>query len=237
MDGGRRSDTPGQHPHLYTTLGCEIQEVAVAGKNRAGRRGLLTDEVHKRLVDAIGNGIPVEAATAYAGIHYRTFYLWLSKARDALETYAPDPDEPDIDDVMQTVPNESKRYVQLLHDVNRARAEATARNVLLVEKAAAGGYVIEETTRTHPDGTVEKTVRRQPPDWRAAAFWLERQNLKEFGKRNYTEITGAGGGPIQISNPDDVAKRVVASIERKRLELEASDDYVEAEVVSDTESD
>lgn len=209
----------------------------MAGKNRTGRRGLLTDEVHKRLVEAIGNGIPIEAATAYAGIHYRTFFLWMSKARDALEAYAPEPDTPDIEDIMQTVPNESKRYVQLLHDVNRARAEATARNVLLIEKAAVGGYVIEENTRTHPDGTTERTIRRQPPDWRAAAFWLERQNLKEFGKRNYTEISGPGGGPVQITNPDDVAKRVIASIERKRAELEARDDYVEAEVVSDTSTD
>lgn len=208
----------------------------MAGKNRAGRRGLLTPEVHKRLVDAIGNGIPVESAAAYAGIHHGTFYLWMRKAEAALQAYAPDPDTPDIDDIVANMPELEQRYVLLLNDVKRARSEATSRNVLLIQKAAAGGYVIEETERKLPDGTTERTIRRQPPDWRAAAFWLERQNLKEFGKRNWTEVTGAGGGPIQIANSETVAERVIASIERKRLELEATNEYVEAEVVSSNDS-
>lgn len=207
------------------------------GYNPTGRRGLLNDDVHKKLVDAIGNGVPVETAAAYAGIHDRTFYLWMTKARDALDTYAPETDTPDIDDVLDRMPDDSKRYVRLLHDINRARSEATSRNVLLIQKAAAGGYVIEETERKLPDGTVERTVRRQPPDWRAAAFWLERQQNKHFGKRNYTEVTGQGGGPIQvIGSPEEVAARVVKQIEATRKALEATDEYVEAEVVSDDDS-
>lgn len=48
---------------------------------------------------------------------------------------------------------------------------------------------------------VEVVRSNAKEDWHAAAWWLARKCSKEWGSTNKTELTGAGGGPVQVAGP------------------------------------
>lgn len=180
---------------------------------KPGRPTLLTPEVEKRLVDAVRLGAPVAIAAAHAGICENSFYNWSQAGREELE--ARDAGEP---------PNPAHDpHVRLWERVVDARAAAAIRNIGQLQKAAAGGYVTEETSRKYRDPetgriVTETTTKRAPVDWRAAAWWLERQQRVHFGKgADQVELTGANGGPLQVEASIDVqalTQRLQATLAR-----------------------
>lgn len=211
-------------------------------RRRPGRQLLLTEEVEKRLVDAARAGVPVDIAASHAGIGAATFHLWMGKGR-AEQERRDDGEDPDED---------RDPYVDLLDKVTRARSEAAVKGVLNVQRAAAGGAVTEETTRKWRDPETgapveERTVKRMAPDWRAAAWYLERQHRLHFGKEARLELTGAGGGPVEVSvDADALAARLhenLRAVGAAVAELTSGDDPgddmgeepVDAEIVDDDE--
>lgn len=114
-----------------------------------GRPSKLTPERLKRIVDAIRAGNYVETAAEYAGIGKTTFYRWMEQGEKASRGI----------------------YRDFRDAVMRARAEAEARNIALIQKAA-------------------------PDDWRAAAWWLERAFPDRWGSRQKLEHSGPDGAPI-----------------------------------------
>jgi len=65
-------------------------------------------------------------------------------------------------------------FLQFLQRVEQARAEAIMKKVAVIAKSGNDG------------------------DWRAAAWWLERQVPEEFGKTDRFEIGGANGEAIKV---------------------------------------
>jgi hypothetical protein len=65
-------------------------------------------------------------------------------------------------------------FLKFLEQVERAKAEAITKKVAVIAKSGNDG------------------------DWRAAAWWLERQLPEEFGKTDKLEIGGSNGEPIRI---------------------------------------
>lgn len=184
---------------------------------RMGPPFLLDQARHDKLVEAVRGSAPVEMAAEYAGISKGCFMRWMAEGRDEQWSRDEDPDY---------IPDESKqRYVDLLAAITKARADAGVRNSLLVQRVAQGGAIVEESTRRYrgDDGqpVEETTVKRQAPDWRAAAWYLERQHPKHFGKQEgptQVELTGAGGGPVQVASIDVTA--LAAKIAANRLAIE-----------------
>lgn len=163
----------------------------------AHRPTILDDDVKQRLLAAVKAGAPMVLAAEHAGIADRTFRLWMSKGAQVLWDLEENNIEPEDDG--------HRAYMNLYVEVTQARAQRAVADVALVHRSAEGGAVIEETTRRYRDpdsGQVveERTVRKAPPDWRAAAWYLERQYRHHgFGKEpQQVELTGAGGGPVQI---------------------------------------
>ena len=114
-----------------------------------GRPTKLSPEVQDRIIQALKAGNYVETAAEYAGIGKTTFYRWMAQGDQ-----------------------ESRGIYREFRDaVMRARAEAEARNVAIIQKAA-------------------------PDDWRAAAWWLERAFPDRWGPRQKLEHSGPEGGPI-----------------------------------------
>jgi hypothetical protein len=85
--------------------------------------------------------------------------------------------------------NRSERlYLDFMNAVDQARATATVRNVALVQQAAQAG------------------------SWQAAAWWLERTNPQQWGRRMQTEIVGANEGPVQVNISVDDLESLIQQI-------------------------
>ncbi len=119
-------------------------------------------------------GLRLEDAAQSAGITYRTLRNWVRRGeveRDRLEA---DPEAVPI--------KEETIFVDFLANYEEAKAEGQMLLANVVKTAADGGHKIRETRVTEVviEGTVVKkesqTIEREVgPDWKAAAFILERR--------------------------------------------------------------
>ncbi|NML55199.1 hypothetical protein HHL19_35260 [Streptomyces sp. R302] len=202
-------------------------------KRAAGRPRLLSEEVEARLVGASRTGIAVELAAEMAGISRSTFLAWMARGRAESDARAAG-DEPD--------PAESE-YAALYEKVRTARATAAARAMANIRRVADGGIVTKVVTRRFRDPVsgeiVEETTEdRTPPDWRADAWYLERQHRDQYGKDATIAVEITGLGDI-TSNQDESAVDLDAIAERLDQslfsvvfpELESGPEVIDAEVV------
>ena len=123
-------------------------------------RTLLNDLVHEQIVRAVRGGAPFQHASGMAGIGERTFYDWLSRG----ERY-----DLALESGLRADPAEEP-FSRFRADVLSARAQcrvaaiATVTRAVVGEKDEAGAWVTF-------------------PDWKAAAWYLERTCPEEFGRR------------------------------------------------------
>lgn len=199
-----------------------------------GRPRLLSEDVEARLVAASRTGVAVELAAEMAGVSRTTFLRWMARGRAEVEAReadeAPDPAE--------------EEYMVLYEKVRTARATAAARAMMNIRRIADGGIVTKVTTRQFRDSVsgeiVTETVEdRTSPDWRADAWYLERQHREHYGKDAIVavEINGLGdisaGQDDALEDLDALAERLERSLNSVEYppELETGD-VVEAEIVN-----
>lgn len=179
---------------------------------RGGRKSKLTPETHDTIVKAVRAGATFENAAQAAGIDESTLYKWL---REAERNEAPD------------------WKIQFHQDLYRARAEVEVRVVAAsVMKSAIGGYELERTTITKPDGTVEERVKYAPADGRVGLDFLARRDPARWARRNAVEVSGPGGGPVQVqaATIQDLSVRL-----HEELAALAVENAVDAEVLYEDE--
>lgn len=134
----------------------------------------LTDEIANRFLEAIKNGNTIKNSCAYAGISTAIFYVWKEYAK--------------------TGPNRGLRadVARLMESYTRLEAEAMNEAVVRIRKAGSGETVLQRvtTTRKRPDGTDEVVVTETmlAGEWRADAWFLERRNPREWGRRDRTPV-------------------------------------------------
>lgn len=150
----------------------------------------------KAITTAVSTGATIEDAALAASIARQTLNKWLKRGRDATAG--------------AEVAPEDALFVELLEGVETARALAKTEALNIVRRAALGIPVKETrtTTKTNRKGETETTVvvvERIEVRWQAAAWFLERRYPHEFALRNRLEITGEGGGPVDI---EDRAARI-----------------------------
>lgn len=190
---------------------------AIEPRRTGGRRSKLTPETHEAIVKAVRAGATFEGAAGAAGVDESTLYRWL---REAEQEDAPD------------------WKFQFHHDLYRARAEVEVRIVAAsVMKSAIGGYEVERTTITKPDGTVEERVKYAPADGRVGLDFLARRDPARWARRNPVEISGPGGGPVQVQSATIQQLSARLHEELAALTGENEGDVVEADLVYDDDSD
>lgn len=124
-------------------------------------RTVLTDAVHERIVNYLRSGAPYSHAAAAVGISERTLYAWLARGERyelALESALEPPatDEP---------------FYRLRADMLAARAAARVAAAVTITRAIGG--------ERDPETGAWVTF----PDWKAAAWYLERSAPEEYGRR------------------------------------------------------
>jgi hypothetical protein len=153
-------------------------------RSRAGRPTKLNPQVQNAIVAAVRAGSYWEDAAVRAGVHPATVRRWRAEA--------------EADDAPQ--------YLQEFRDaVARAQADARVRMVAAVMKDAAGGQVVRRVTRKLTDGTVETEEQYSAPNGRVALEYLSRADPERWARRQALEVSGPGGGPIAVQQPDTAA--------------------------------
>jgi transposase len=101
-------------------------------------------------------------------------------------------------------PNAKKIYLDFLDTVERAKAVAEMRNLQIIQAAAMGKPDDKENPKD--------------PDWKAAAWFLERGRQKSWGRHERVELSGTEGGPINVSV--DTKQALLEIIREKQPKVE-----------------
>lgn len=142
-----------------------------------GRRSKFTPEIRLNIINYIKAGNYYETAALASGITAKTFYEWMAKGRKM----------------------PASDYGEFRNIIEKAHAEAEARNVLIVEKAA------------------EKS-------WQAAAWWLERTSMNRWGRKEAIPAENYEGIDVEIR----IINNKEVSNERERKKLVNSREQTEA---------
>lgn len=170
-----------------------------------GRYTKLDESIQQVFVNAIRQGLGYEPAASLAGIALSTFYNWRNRAQaelDRLEKHS-----------RARVKKSERPFIEFLEAVQRAEAVGEQANADILNRAAEGGFEFTETKQTKVLDPATGafviteevvTTKTTQPDWRAAAFILERRHPERWVKKQQTELSGPGGKPIQILSIEPV---------------------------------
>ena len=166
-----------------STKKAPAKTVAKRAPKNLGRPTKLTEEVQEKILGAVRAGIWLDQAAALAGIAASSLYLWADKGQRALELA-------EVENRALT-PSEAV-YADFSESLKKARAEAEARNITLVQQAASAGT------------------------WQAAAWFLERSFPNRWGRKDRMEVTGKDGGAMEVTvTAADLEAKVIALIGRQ----------------------
>lgn len=174
---------------------------------RIGRPSKLTPELQAKIIKSLEAGNFLETAAESNGVGRATVFRWIQEANEG----HPDPSRAIFRDA-----------------VIEARAKAESTMVSLVFRAAMGGVITKEVTRTLPNGTVESETSYSSPDGRVGLEFLSRAFPDRWKKQNtltsQVEVSGPGGGPVQVEDSrfGQLAARLQANVGPKVIEGETS---------------
>lgn len=155
--------------------------VRITRENAPGKRIVLTPEIVEAITAAMRAGASQVTCAERLGISEATVKRWLQRGRAALAVDDDAADDPE---------NTEQIYARLATEVPKATASAEVALSSLIVRSAQGGVEIENRRVVHPDGTVETIRRVTPPDWRAAAFVLDRRMGNRWSRSSRVEVSG-----------------------------------------------
>jgi hypothetical protein len=107
-------------------------------------------------------------------------------------------------------------WVRKGHELSEVDRELDETEQMFVDFA-----VEVEKARAFAEVSHVETIRQASKDnWTASAWWLERSNPNNWGRVQRTEITGAGGGAIEI-DVESVNRKIEALLSRQIIDVTA----------------
>lgn len=198
-----------------------------ARKKTIGHPPLCTPETTADIEACVKLGLSYKDSCQLAGIAVSTFYSWQDRAHEELAHRAAGGE-----------PRDSElRYVEFMEALTRAELVGKHAMVEQITKAGTPQRVRTLTAKRevlrdangnpmlNPDQTPrmvvvsETIVEKEEYDWRAMFELLRRRHHNEWGDRQRTELTGAGGGPVRMEIPVQNADAAsLAALEEAMIE-------------------
>lgn len=163
------------------------------------------------LLRGVRDGNYFRHAAEATGIHFTTAYDWVTKGDNAIT--AARTERPEIDaeiaDWLLVFPT---AYYKPTNDLWSAPPPAPWNSV---DREEEWQFVLFATLmrRAKAEAVTQAVtqIRRAGRDqWQAAAWYLERTNHAEFGRKTSLEHSGPDGGPVTIeaATPEELAERI-----------------------------
>jgi len=150
--------------------------------------------IRAQFLNAVRLGQPKHAACSLVGIHQSSFWSWRKRGLK------------DIQDGADT------EYSAFVNDLHKAEAEAEARRLLQIDKAAQGGQL---STRTIVEKDAQGKVIKETVitdtvagDWKASAYLLEKVFPERYGTKVRIEHDWRLATARQGIDPDELKQRV-----------------------------
>lgn len=179
----------------------------------------ISDQKKKILFKSITNGATQKAAAAAADIPISTFYHWKKSAKYLKKQI-------DHNEVKKSeLKADQARLLDFLYALKKAQLNFETANLEIIRKAAEGGQKFtEHRTETRETinpvtGEVMKvksktvTVREAAPDWKAAAWKLERLMKNRYSR--FLQVDGEVEVKHRLTD-DDRRRRLAKLLERQR---------------------
>lgn len=160
-----------------------------------GRPTKLTPDRHQSIVSKIRQGVPIEVVARASGVHPDSFYYWIERGEEDKRH------------------DNRSIYSDFSDDILRARDELEAELAEKWKKIATEGLerikqVYKEKVIEDGDGGYEvvkyldSEVREivGGGDWRGISEFMLRRYNERWNRKEGVEVTGLGGGPIQVES-------------------------------------
>lgn len=155
-----------------------------------GRSTRLNDDVEKRVIDGLQAGAHLSDVAKYAGVGERTLFRWLERGKKYKEANEGGVEPEEAD----------AKYFKFSERVNETIGAVRLRMTGRILQAADGGEGRE-------------------PDWKAAAWYLERSNPENWGRRVMPEAAIA---LVEQTNIAILAGEAVALVEQVKARRAAA---------------
>lgn len=163
---------------------------------------MLTQEVARRIFEAIATGATDKMAYTIAGIEDATFYRWIEKGTDRPARPATDT-SPAIEAYTGRTP-----YREFVAGLRWAREHFKITHVQNIARHATGTEIVHYAD----DGvTVRSVERRADGDWRASKHLLACKDPEHFSERHILEqrhTNATGQGPVVVATGGELSAAI-----------------------------
>lgn len=143
-------------------------------------------ETANRLLQALEGGARRKDACKFADINEQSFYNWKNRAERYETSSEEERDEKDA------------KFFEFFERIKKAESSCRISAVASIKKTWAGQVVLERRTTTNPDGSQTVIEKFAKPEWTAAAWYLERTDPDNFGRRETIKHQGDPEEPVVV---------------------------------------